>query len=185
MIRLACLAIALACVPAQDRAKIDALVQKLSDPDWVEQAKAAKELSLIGKPASASIGLAGMGESSSARYWAPLILEKINGPAARPPGPAPAPAAAAASEPDLSGFAPGEDDIGSIMFICNTASHGDREVIISMCGVCCKAKKFSFDHNAKCFRCTVCKKSYPTASLKCDRCGQPPGPRTRIRMKRH
>jgi predicted RNA-binding Zn-ribbon protein involved in translation (DUF1610 family) len=52
-----------------------------------------------------------------------------------------------------------------------------------MCTVCAKAKKFAFDHAAKAFRCTLCRKTYNP--LKCDRCGQAPGPRTRVRMKRH
>jgi hypothetical protein len=169
----------------QDAARINSLIQGLSHEDWVEQARAAKELAQIGKPASNAVSIASMSDSVSARYWAPLILDRIQGkvsPRLPAPGPAPVAAAPSSSEPDLSGFAPGEDDVGSIMFICNTASHGDREVVISSCPTCFKSKKFSIDYNAnpKCFRCTVCKKAYDP--VKCDKCGQPA---RRARMKRH
>src|ERR1041384_2995947 len=52
MMRLAAgaLAILLAAGPSQDAAKIDALIKNLDHPDWVEQAKAAKDLAAIGRP---------------------------------------------------------------------------------------------------------------------------------------
>src|ERR1043166_8052729 len=89
------------------------------------------------------------------------------------------------SVPVTPGFAPGETDLGSVMFICNNPKHGDYECVLPLCRVCGKMKKFGYDYSAKCWRCSVCKREFPVAQMKCDRCGDPPGPRTRIRMKRN
>lgn len=173
----------LACFGAggesQDPAHIPGLIRQLESEDWVEQAKAAKELDRLGPSALGSLAGAALSDSASVRYWVGTIADSIS----KRSGKGGAPAAAPAPEPASAGFAPGDDDVGSIMFICNTAKHGDYEVVLSMCPTCAKAKRFAFDHTAKLFRCTICKRPYGV--VKCDRCGQPPGPRTRVRMKRH
>ncbi len=179
----ATLAVLLACLATgnegQDPSRISALIRQLESEDWVEQAKAAKELDRLGPSALGPLAGAAMSDSASVRYWVGTIADSIS----RKSGRSGAPAAAPAPEAVSAGFAPGDDDVGSIMFICNTAKHGDYEVVLSMCPTCAKAKRFAFDHGAKVFRCTICKRPY--SPLKCDRCGQPPGPRTRVRMKRH
>lgn len=157
---------------AQDNARIPALIRQLESEDWVEQAQAAKDLDRIGAPVLGALGKAALSDSASVRYWVGTIADSIGKKSGK-----------AASEPPPAGFAPGDDDVGSIMFICTSAKHGDIEVVLSMCPTCAKAKRFAFDHAAKLFRCTVCKRPY--ANVKCDRCGQAPGPRTRIRMKRN
>ena len=72
-------------------------------------------------------------------------------------------------------FGQGENDIGSIMFVCNQNSkHEDYEVVLSRCPNCAKTKRFTIDYKipGKGFRCTVCGKQY--TDYKCDLCGQPP-----------
>jgi hypothetical protein len=169
--------------PGQDP-RIESLIKRLDAEDWADQAQAAKELDRLGGAVLGPLGAAALGDAPGARYWAGVITDSIRRKAGKPattkePAPAPAPAMGAVSP----GFNPGEDDVGSVMFICNNAKHGDYEVVLSHCPTCAKAKKFSFDHDAKVFRCAVCKRPY--APLKCNRCGDPPGPRTRVRMKRH
>ncbi len=165
----------------QDAAKISGLVKQLSAEDWVEQARAAQELARIGRPAlNAVTDAAWKSNAPSIQFWSKAITEKVLG-AGAPVVPAPAPA----PEPAAASFAPEENDVGSVMFICNNAAHGDYEVVLSRCPTCAKVKRFAYDYNASpaCFRCTVCKAKF--AAVKCDRCGTPPGPRTRIRTKRH
>src|ERR1043166_5387605 len=182
------LAILLAAGPSQDAAKIDALIKNLDHPDWVEQAKAAKDLAAIGRPAFDALGAAARSESPARRYWSGVIVEDISrrrGNAPAPATPPPAPQEVALAVPVTPGFAPGETDLGSVMFICNNPKHGDYECVLPLCRVCGKMKKFGYDYSAKCWRCSVCKREFPVAQMKCDRCGDPPGPRTRIRMKRN
>lgn len=165
----------------QDAAKISALVKQLSSEDWVEQARAAKELAGIGRPALEAVTDASFrSNQSSIQYWSKVITDKVLGAA---PTPVPAPAPAPAPDPAAASFAPEENDVGSVMFICNNASHGDYEVVLSRCTTCAKTKRFAYDYNGPCFRCTVCKAKF--TAVKCDKCGQAPGPRTRIRTKRH
>lgn len=162
----------------QDAATIRGLVTQLSAEDWVDQAKAAKELARIGKPALDQLAKVTEKDPPSMRYWAEQIrstVTKTPAPAAPPPPPPAEPV-----------FTPEETDMGSILFICNNARHGDHEVLISRCTTCAKAKRYYYDYslNPPAFRCGVCKTVYATSSLKCDRCFVPPGPRTRIRTKR-
>lgn len=179
MLKLAMAAVLLVLAEAgQDAARINGLIQKLDDPDWVEQAKAAKELAAIGRPVFDALRQATMSESQAKRYWASLIVEDVfrreKGGAAPAPVPAPAPADTGAAEPAMMNFGQGENDIGSIMFICNNAKHGDYEVVLTRCPNCAKAKRFTIDYKipGKGFRCTVCGKQY--VNLKCDQCGNPP-----------
>lgn len=182
---LAALTLLLAAGP-QDAAKIGVLVKQLEAEDWVDQAKAAKELVLVGKPALEALGKAAIHDSPAVRYWSDTASREIfrrtggGGPTTPPTAPTAVPLSVPAPN---AGFAPGEDDIGSVMFICNNAKHGDYECVLSGCRVCGKMKKFAYDYTSKSFRCTICKREY--APIKCDRCGDLPGPRTRIRMKRH
>jgi hypothetical protein len=184
MMRLAVGALAafLAAGP-QDSAQIAALVKKLDSPDWVEQAQAAKELAKIGQPALGSLRAVMLSDSPSAKYWASAISEAIG----RTSGPVTAPPPAAdpepASTPNPRGFAPGANDMGSLVFICNNPSHDAYEVVFSRCLTCSKVKRFAYDYGADVYRCAVCKKTYEKKDLKCDRCGQPPAPRMGIRMK--
>jgi hypothetical protein len=182
----AALAILLAGGP-QDAARIQALVKQLDSADWVDQAKAAKELVSIGRPALTALSSVSSNESPAVRYWADTTSREIyrrtggGGPSAPPT----APQEVALSVPATPGFSPGENDLGSVMFICNNSKHGDYECVLPLCRVCGKMKKFAYDYSAKCWRCTVCKREFPVSSMKCDQCGDPPGPRTRIRMKRN
>ena len=178
-----CLAFLLLAAPGsgpQDAAAIRALVTQLSAEDWVDQAKAAKELARIGAPALDHLAKVTEKDPPSVRYWAEQIRTSVTN------APEPAAAPAPANAPPPSGFTPDETDMGSILFICNNASHGDREVLISRCTTCAKAKRFFYDYSMSPagFRCGVCKTAYATSALKCDRCYLPPGPRTRIRTKR-
>lgn len=177
MIRFAMMAALLVPGPTgpQDATRISALVKQLSADDWVEQAKAAKELAGFGRPALDAVTDAAWKSNAPAiQYWSKQITEKVLSAA-----PAPAPAA----DPASASFAPEENDVGSVMFICNHPLHGDKEVVLSRCPTCAKTKRFAYDYNGPCFRCTVCKAKF--TAIKCDACGQPPGPRTRIRTKRH
>jgi hypothetical protein len=174
---------------SQDAARIDALVRQLEDTDWVEQAKAAKELAGIGTAAFDALGKAAQSQSSSKRYWSGMIVEEIyrrgkgGATPAAPVEPAPAPATAA--EPAAMNFGQGENDIGSIMFICNqNAKHDDYEVVLTRCPTCGKTKRFTIDYKipGRGFRCTVCGKQY--SDYKCDLCGKTPGVRPPAKLKR-
>jgi hypothetical protein len=174
---------------SQDAARIDQLVRQLEDPDWIEQAKAAKELTAIGSQAFDALGRAAQGQSGSRRYWASVIVEEIyrrgrGGASPGAPG-GPVPAPAGGGEPAAMNFGQGENDIGAIMFICNqNPKHDDYEVVLSRCPTCGKARRFTIDYKipGKGFRCTVCGKQY--SDYKCDLCGNSPGPRTRVKLKR-
>jgi hypothetical protein len=168
-------------VRPQDAATIKGLIQQLEADDWVDQAKAAKELARIGKPALDALSST-LSEAPSFRYWSDAIFRKAA------PAKAPAPAAKApepAAPPD-SGFNPGDDNVGNLMFVCNNPKHGDYEVVIKFCPSCGKSKRFFYDYEAQpaVYRCSVCRKVTPTTAMKCDKCGQPPGPRTRVRTRR-
>lgn len=165
----------------QDAAKVAGLVKQLGTDDWVEQAKAAKDLAQMGKPALEALGKAAMSDSPAVRYWADTVSREIFRRSGGTPQPIPREVPLAV--PVTEGFAPSEDDIGSVMFICNNAKHGDYECVLSACRICGKMKKFAYDYTTRSFRCTICKREY--SPIKCDKCGEPPGPRTRIRMKRH
>jgi hypothetical protein len=155
----------------QDAARIDQLVRQLEDPDWIEQAKAAKELSTFGIPAIDALGRTAPGPSGARRYWTSMIVEEIyrRGKGAAAPAPAPV-----SGEPAVMNFGQGENDIGSIVFICNNSRHGDYEVVLTRCPTCGKTKRFTIDYRipGKGFRCTVCGKQY--VEYKCDQCGDPP-----------
>lgn len=175
---------ALLAAGSQDAAKIQGLVKQLGAEDWVEQARAAKDLVQIGKPAIDLLARAQTDASPAVRYWAETVsLEIWRKAGGTRPSPPPVEAVVPLAVPASPGFSPAEDDMGSVMFICNNARHGDYECVLSICRACGKAKKFAYDYTSKTFRCTVCKRE--CAPIKCDRCGDAPGPRTRIRMKRH
>ncbi|MBI3856289.1 MAG: hypothetical protein HY293_11425 [Planctomycetes bacterium] len=169
----------------QDSAQISALVKKLDSPDWVEQAQAAKDLAKIGQPVLGSLRAVMLSDSPSAKYWASAIADAIN----RGSSGAAAPAAHAEPEtpvsniPNPSGFAPGANDMGGLVFVCNNASHGPYEASFTRCLTCAKVKRFAYDYGADCYRCAVCKKSYARKDIICDKCGQPPAGRIPIRMK--
>ena len=179
-IAMAALALLLAA-DAQDSTRIAGLVLQLGADDWVDQAKAAKELVGIGKPALEALGKAALHDSPAVRYWSDTVSREIFKRAGAPQVPASKEVPLAV--PVGEGFAPGEDDIGSVMFICNNSKHGDYECVLSSCRICGKQKKFAYDYSSKSFRCTICKREY--APIRCDKCGEAPGPCTRIRMKRH
>jgi hypothetical protein len=167
----------------QDKAQIDALVKKLDSPDWVEQAQAAKELARIGQPVVGSLRAVMLSDSPSAKYWASVISESLG---RTPPPVAPSPSMPEpeySSTPNPRGFAPGANDMGSLVFVCNSAGHGPYEPTFSRCLTCGKTKRFAFDYGADCYRCAVCKKAYIRKDVTCDKCGQPPQGRIPIRMK--
>src|SRR5438876_8388357 len=120
MIRIAgaALAILLAAGP-QDTARIQGLVKQLDSVDWVDQAKAAKELVSAGKPALEALSKVSSNDPPAVRYWADTVSREIrrrtgeSAPAAPPTGPQ----EVALSVPATPGFAPGENDLGSVMFI--------------------------------------------------------------------
>ena len=171
--------------PPQDTAKIAALIRRLESKDWVDQARAATELVRIGKPVLTPLGSTALSPSPAPKYWAARIKEVVAGGTPPPTSQAAAPArrsAPADSSPDPT-FDPGVNNIGSVMFICNGPGHAPREVILSRCLTCAKTKRFAYDHRAKCFRCSLCKMKF--TAIYCNGCRKPPGPRVRIRMKRH
>ena len=129
MIRIALAALLL--LPSagpQDSAQIAGLVKKLDSPDWIEQAQAAKELAKIGQPVLGSLRAVMLSDSPSAKYWASAISEVI----VRTSAPVTAPPTAtdpepASSIPNPKGFAPGANDMGGLVFVCNNAAHGPYE----------------------------------------------------------
>ena len=176
-------------VGPQDKAKIQVLVKQLDSADWVEQARAAKELASIGKPSLEALSRVSSSDSSAVQYWADTVVRDIQ---RRTGGPVPTtpptgPQEVALAVPASAGFAPADTDLGSIVFTCQNAKHGEwgYECVLPLCRVCGKMKKFAYDYTAKCWRCSVCKREYPVSSMKCDQCGDPPGPKTRVKMKRN
>ena len=165
----------------QDAAQIAALIKKLDSPDWVEQAQAAKELAKIGQPAAGPLRTVMLSDSPSAKYWASMISETLGRNPANVAPPAPEPELP--STPNPRGFAPGATDMGALVFVCNTPSHGPYEPVFSRCLTCGKTKRFAYDYGADCYRCAVCKKTYLRKEVTCDKCGQPPQGRIPIRMK--
>jgi len=167
----------------QDQDRLADLVKKLDSPDWVEQAHAAKELAKIGRPALDALRPAVMSDSPSARFWASTISEAVlrNPGAAPASAPAPEPVTAPVANP--RGFAPGANDMGALVFICNNPAHEPYEATFSRCLTCAKTKRFAYDYGADCYRCAVCKKAYERKDIVCDRCGKPPAGRIPIRMK--
>lgn len=165
---------------AQDAAD---LVKKLASEDWVEQAQAAKDLVKLGPPVLQALRPAVMSDSPAAKYWASAIAEAVSHTEVPPPA-LPLPVAPeTAATPNPKGFSPSASDMGSLAFICNTASHGPYEVVITRCSTCSKARRFAYDYGTDGYRCAVCKKAYEKSELKCDKCGKPPAPRINIRMK--
>ena len=167
----------------QGAAQISALIKKLDSPDWVEQAQAAKELARIGQPAVGSLRAVMLSDSPSAKYWASMIGETLGRNPASNAAPLSLPEPEAPSTPNPKGFAPGANDMGALVFVCNTASHGPYEPVFSRCLTCGKSKRFAYDYGADCYRCAVCKKTYLRKEVTCDKCGQPPQGRIPIRMK--
>lgn len=170
----------------QDRARTADLVKKLDSDDWVEQAQAAKELVKMGPPVLDSLKPAVMSDSPSAKYWASMITEVLLHKQVPPPA-LPLPVAPGA-EPEMAvpnprGFAPGANDMGSLVFVCNNPSHGPYEATFARCETCSKMKRFAYDYGADVYRCAVCKKAYERKDIRCDRCGQSPAGRIPIRMK--
>jgi len=166
---------------AQDQAAD--LVKKLEAEDWVEQAQAAKDLVKMGPPVLPALRPAVMSDSPAAKYWASAIAEAVSHTSVPPPA-LPLPVAPeTAATPNPKGFAPSASDMGALAFICNNASHGPYEVVITRCSTCSKARRFAYDYGTDCYRCAVCKKAYEKSDLKCDKCGMPPAPRMNIRMK--
>ena len=170
---------------SQDTAKIAGLIRRLESTDWVDQARAATELARIGKRVLMPLGATALSPSPGPKYWAARIKEAIAG-GKKPPAPrraAPvAPKKKPASSPDPT-FDPGSNNVGSVMFICNGPGHAPREVILSRCLTCAKTKRFGYDYRGKCFRCSLCKMKF--TAIYCKVCRRPPGPRRKIRMKRH
>lgn len=165
----------------QDSAQISALVKKLDSPDWVEQAQAAKELAKIGAPVLPSLRAVMLSDSPSAKYWASAIGDAIgrnSHPSAEPPH---EPEPISGNNP--RGFAPGANDLGGLVFVCNNPGHGPYEAMFSRCLACAKTKRFAYDYGADCYRCAVCKRGYARKEIVCDKCGQPPAGRIPIRMK--
>ena len=185
MIRLAVGAlVAVISAGTQDASQIAGLVKKLDSTDWVEQAQAAKELAKIGKPVLPALRDAVMSDSPSARHWAALISDSVLRPHADPSAPAaPAESEPISNIPNPKGFAPGPNDMGALVFVCNNAAHEAYEATFSRCLSCAKTRRFAFDYGADCYRCAVCKKAYARKEVKCDKCGQPPAGRIPIRMK--
>ncbi len=169
----------------QDQARTADLVKKLDSDDWVEQAQAAKELVKLGPPVLESLKPAVMSDSPSAKYWASMITEVVlHKQVPSPALPLPVtPEPEAFATPNPKGFAPGPNDMGSLVFICNNASHGPYEATFSRCQTCSKVKRFAYDYGSDVYRCAVCKKAYERKDIKCDKCGQPPMGRIPIRMK--
>lgn len=170
----------------QDKARTADLVKKLDSEDWVEQAQAAKELVKLGPPVLEALKHAVMSDSPSSKYWASMITEVVLQKGVPPPA-LPLPVNPS-TEPEIAvpnprGFAPGPNDMGSLVFVCNNASHGPYEATFSRCGTCSKMKRFAYDYGADVYRCAVCKKAYERKDIKCDKCGQSPQGRIPIRMK--
>jgi hypothetical protein len=182
MMRLAVGALAIFIgMGTQDSSQIAGLVQKLNSDDWVEQAQAAKELSKIGRPALEALAGVMRTESESGRYWASIVSQSImrnSGTAA-----APAEAEPISNVPNPKGFAPGANDMGSLVFVCNNPGHGAYEATFSRCTACSKTKRFAYDYGSDCYRCAMCKKAYARNDIRCDKCGRPPAGRIPIRMK--
>ncbi|HLY10184.1 MAG TPA: hypothetical protein VKW04_12830 [Planctomycetota bacterium] len=166
----------------RDRSQASDLIRKLDSTDWVEQAQAAKALVTLGPPVLDALKAAGLSDSPPAKYWASQISEAIlrSVPSPTPPLPV-APEPVAVTNP--KGFAPGPNDLGALVFICNTPAHGPYEATFSRCVSCAKTKRFAYDYGADCYRCAVCKRAYSRKDLTCDKCGQPPSGRIPIRMK--
>jgi hypothetical protein len=184
MIRLMAglLAVAMGAGTTQQNQAAD-LVKKLDSEDWVEQAQAAKELVKLGPPVLNALKPAVISDSPSAKFWASQITEVVlhtgvpspSVPLAVNPDPA--------ESPSPRGFAPGANDLGSLVFVCNNPSHGPYEATFARCGTCSKMKRFAYDYGADCYRCAVCRKAYERKDIRCDKCGQPPAGRIPIRMK--
>jgi hypothetical protein len=99
------------------------------------------------------------------------------------PEPAPAPAPKKPEPPKEKRSTDAlASNTGAIMFICNDASHGDREAVIRFCPVCAKRDRFLYDYETHNFRCNVCNSQMK--DYRCDECGNPPAPRRRIHLKK-
>src|SRR5882672_3841253 len=164
----------------QDSAKTAELVKKLDSTDWVEQAQAAKDLAKMGPPVLPSLRAAVMSDSPSAKYWASVITEAVLHTSVPPPS---LPEPVAAELPNPRGFAPGPNDMGALVFICNNPAHGAYEATFSRCTSCAKTTRFAYDYGADCYRCGVRKKAFERKDIVCEKCGQPPAGRIPVRRK--
>jgi hypothetical protein len=175
-------AIAVGAGAPQDAARTADLVKKLDAEDWVEQAQAAKELVKLGPPILPALKAAVDSDSPAAKFWASQISQAIMQKVPSPTEPLPVNPEPVAV-PNPKGFAPGPNDMGALVFICNNSAHGPYEATFSRCVSCAKTKRFAYDYGADCYRCAVCKRAYTRKEILCDRCGQPPAGRIPIRMK--
>lgn len=175
-------AIAVGAGAPQDAARTADLVKKLDAEDWVEQAQAAKDLVKLGPPVLPALRAAAMSDSPSAKFWASQISEAVFRKVPSPTVPLPVDPEPV-SVPNPKGFAPGANDMGALVFICNNPAHGPYEASFSRCLGCAKTKRFAYDYGADCYRCAVCKRAYARSDISCDKCGQPPAGRIPIRMK--
>jgi hypothetical protein len=72
---------------------------------------------------------------------------------------------------------------GAIAFACvDTSKHEEWEVVIDTCPSCGLKNYFFQDPGGKGFFCYRCKNRVPDDKFVCDRCGQPPT--TKIKLKR-
>lgn len=175
----------LVSAPEQDP-RVASLIKQLSHQDWVEQAKAAKELRSLGNDALNPLAGAMLDDSPAVRYWAKTVREAIKGggaPATKPPAAKPAPVAKRRVPSVNPNFNPARTNQGVIVFICNDASHGKwgYEAVLDICPTCAKKNRFSVDHLTKVMRCAVCKVAF--TNLRCDKCGQPKHPRRPAKMR--
>ncbi len=176
------IAILIGAGSSQDAARTADLIKKLDSEDWVEQARAAKDLVKLGPPVLEALRPVVMSDSPSAKYWASQISDAVLRKVPPPTAPLPVdPEPVSVTNP--KGFAPGPNDMGALVFICNSAGHGHYEATFSRCVSCAKTKRFAYDYGADCYRCAVCKRAYARKDILCDRCGQPPAGRIPIRMK--
>jgi hypothetical protein len=177
------IAVAVGAGTSQEAARTADLVKKLDAEDWVEQAQAAKELVKLGPPVLEALRPAAMSDSPSAKYWASMISEAVLRKVPSPSEPLPVNPEPIAGTPNPKGFAPGPNDMGALVFICNNPGHGPYEATFSRCISCAKTKRFAYDYGADCYRCAVCKRAYTRKEIVCDKCGQSPAGRIPIRMK--
>ncbi len=167
----------------QDQNKAADLVKKLDSADWVEQAQAAKDLAKLGPPVVNALRPAVMSDSPSAKYWASIITDFVLQKSVPPPS-LPLPVnPESVSVPNPKGFAPGPNDMGALVFVCNNPAHEPFEATFSRCLACAKTKRFAYDYGADCYRCAVCKRGYDRREILCEKCGKPPAGRIPIRMK--
>lgn len=94
----------------------------------------------------------------------------------------PAPPPAQPVEPPKQDIPITAKDTGAILFICS-ANHEEWEAIVDKCTNCRSNNDFYVDESINGFVCRACKQRFPNDKIVCDKCGAPPGPRTRVRIK--